>query len=80
MVNSRPFVLVDICMASARVIIPVVDGSDSSLYIVAFGAVEVFLISSVLGLHVNLIQAQNRFFARPYYANNVCRRSCEECV
>ena len=35
--------------------IPVVDSSDSSLYIIAFGAVEVFLVLSVLGLHVNLI-------------------------
>ena len=32
----------------------VVDRSNSSLY-VAFGAVRVFLILSVLGLHVNLI-------------------------
>ena len=37
-----------------RVIIPVVDRSTSSFYI-AFGAVEVFLILSVLGLHINLV-------------------------
>ena len=44
--------------------IPVVDRSNSSFY-VAFGAVQVFLILNVLGLHVNLIQTQNPFFARP---------------
>ena len=37
-----------------RVIPVVVDRSNSSFYI-AFGAVEVFLILRVLGLHVNLI-------------------------
>ena len=36
-------------------VIHVVDRSISSLYIIAFGAVEVFLILSVLGLHANLI-------------------------
>ena len=46
-----------------RVIPVVVDRSNSSVY-VAFGAVEVFLILSVLGMHVNLIQVQNRSFAR----------------
>ena len=31
-----------------------VDRSNSSFYIVVFGAVEMFLISSALGQHVNL--------------------------
>ena len=31
------------------------DRSNSSFYIIAFGAVEVFIILIVLGLHVNLI-------------------------
>ena len=38
-----------------RVIPIIVDRSNSSFYIIAFGAVEVFIILSVLGLHVNLI-------------------------
>ena len=58
-------------------VIPVVDRSDSPLYIIAFGAVEVFIILIVLGLHANPTQA---LFARPYYAKNFCRRSYEECV
>ena len=37
-------------------VIPVVDRSNSPFYIIAFGAVELFIILSVLGLHVNLIQ------------------------
>ena len=45
-------------------VIPVVNLSYSSCYN-AFGPFEVYLILSVLGLLVNLIQAQNRFFARP---------------
>ena len=45
-------------------VIPVVNRSNSSFFI-AFGAVQVFIILSVLGLHVNLIWAQNRFFRRP---------------
>ena len=36
-------------------VIPEVDRSNSYFYIIAFGAVEMFLILSVLGLHVNLI-------------------------
>ena len=36
-------------------VVPVVDRSNSSFYIIAFAAVEVFLPLSVLGLHVNLI-------------------------
>ena len=36
-------------------VIAVVDRSISSFYIIAFGAVEVFIIFSVHGLHVNLI-------------------------
>ena len=39
-----------------RVIPVVVDRSSSSFYIIAFGAVKVFIILSALGLHVNLIQ------------------------
>ena len=39
-----------------RVIPVVVDRSSSPFYYIAFGAVEVFIILSVLGLHVNLIQ------------------------
>ena len=35
-------------------VIPLVDCSNSPFYIIAFGAVEVLAISSVLGLHVNL--------------------------
>ena len=31
------------------------DRSNSSFYIIAFGAVELFIILIVLGLHVNLI-------------------------
>ena len=45
MVYSPAFVLLDVCRAWARVIMPVVvDRSNSSFYIIAFGAVEVFLI------------------------------------
>ena len=43
-----------------RVIIQVVDRFHSSSCGIAFGAVKVFLFSSVLGLHANLIQAKNR--------------------
>ena len=35
--------------------IPVVDRSNSSFYIIAFGVVEVFIVLSVLGLHINLM-------------------------
>ena len=38
-----------------RVLYKVVDRSKSPFHIIAFGAVEVFIILSVLGLHVNLI-------------------------
>ena len=53
-VCSRAFVLLDVCRAWARAI-PVLDRSNSYFYIIAFVAVEVFLILKVLGLHVNLI-------------------------
>ena len=36
-------------------VIPVVDRSNSPFYIIEFGAVEMFIILSVLGLRVNRI-------------------------
>ena len=36
-------------------VLRVVDRSKSSFYILAFGAVDVFIILNVLGLHVNLV-------------------------
>ena len=59
--------------STRKPIIPVVGRSNSSFYI-AFGAVQVFLIliSSVLGLHANLIYlvGSKTFFCATYSANN----------
>ena len=55
-------------------IIPVVvDRSNNSpIYIIAFGAVGVFIMLSVLGLQIQIVS--NRSFARRY-AKTFCRRS-----
>ena len=43
-------------------VIPVVDRSNLPFYFIAFGAVEVLIILSVLGLHVNRIQIGSKPF------------------
>ena len=49
---------------------PVVDRSRSPFYIIAFGAVEVLIILSVLGLHVNLIQIGSK----PFFCATLIRK------
>ena len=51
-------------------VIPVVNRSNSPYYIFAFGAVEAFIILSVLGLHVNLIQIGSK----PFLCTTILRK------
>ena len=51
-------------------VIPVVDRSNSPFHTTAFGAVEVFIVLSVFGLHVNLIQIGSKSF----FCDNLLRK------
>ena len=51
-------------------VIPIVDRSNSPFYIVAFGTVEVFIVLSVLVLHVNLIQIGSK----PFFCATLLRK------
>ena len=60
-------------------VIPVVDRSNnSSFYIIAFGAVEVFIILSVLGLQIQI--GSNRSFTRRRKNTLQEELPYEECV